>query len=297
MHLIEIKRRIEKYGPSLEFISEQLPNNTDYRFRASELKKLKNVLSNLEYIPFIQEEVEKLKETWIYRSDDDVQFLSANQNGQVQSLVYKIKTGLDYLYRVAEASTFDGSDNLLYIKLPELKSFEELSKVANDFKKGIEIPIRDESIQGDVNILTAEPGSIWLVVGLGSVMAIKLIAAICWAAAVIKKKNAEAKIFEAHAKTLDLKNEALSTIISAQKNQLNNILANEAEAIANKHYNNQDQSTIERLKLSINTIADLIERGSKILPSSSNEEIQKSFPDYNALNLIESSIKNLMEKN
>ena len=67
----------------------------------------------------------------------------------------------------------------------------------------------------------------------------------------------------------------------------------EAEAIALKHYDIKDPETIARLKLSLETTADLIDRGAKILPNSKDEDIKKSFPDYNKLALIESSIKQI----
>jgi gamma-glutamyl phosphate reductase len=105
---------------------------------------------------------------------------------------------------------------------------------------------------------------------------------------------AEAKVFEQHAKTLELKNDALDTLVEAQKKQISNILANEAEAIANNHFDHKEPETIERLKLSISTISDLIEKGAKIIPSSSDSDTTKLFPDYNSLSLIESSIKQLM---
>ena len=109
----------------------------------------------------------------------------------------------------------------------------------------------------------------------------------------IKKKRAEAKIFEQHTRTLELKNDAISLFLDAQKTQLNNILDAEANAIADKNYNHNDPETIERLKLSINTVSDLMDKGVKILPVNEDQEIQKQFPDYSKLNLIESSIKQI----
>lgn len=159
------------------------------------------------------------------------------------------------------------------------------------------MPINDSNTGGHVNILTAESGSIWLIVSLGAFTAVNLIAGICWAAAVIRKKNAEAKMFEAHAKTLELKNDALESLVDAQKQQLANMLTAESEAILSKFYDHKDPETLNRLKLSVSTVADLIDRGAKILPQSENDKIKSAFPDYNNLSLISSSIKQLKEGN
>jgi hypothetical protein len=180
------------------------------------------------------------------------------------------------------------------IKLPELNSFDTLSKISNELKKAIELPINDSGIEnGKTEIISAERGSIWLNIGLGTVAAVKLVASITWAATYIRKKKAEAKIFEEHAKTLELKNDALHSIVDAQKQQLNNILQAEALAIISEQYNHNDPETLKRLELSINTTADLIDRGVKILPTSENESVKELFPDYKNLNLIQSAIKQI----
>ncbi len=134
--------------------------------------------------------------------------------------------------------------------------------------------------------MSADEGSVIFYVALGSLAAIRLVAGICWSAGVLKKRNAEAKIFEEHARTLELKNEALEIFVNAQKLQMKNILDAEANALANNMYNHNDPETIERLKLSISTVSNLIDKGVSILPVSKDENIQKSFPDYANLNLI-----------
>lgn len=153
----------------------------------------------------------------------------------------------------------------------------------------------DSEIESDFEIKTAEPGSIWLMVGVGTTIAINLVGGIAWAAAVIKRKNAEAKIFEQHTRTLELMNDQIDLYVNAQKTQLDNILQSEAEAIASKHYSAKDPETIERLKLSISTVADLIDKGAKILPTSESDDVKQLFPEYGNLSMIESAIKKISE--
>lgn len=139
----------------------------------------------------------------------------------------------------------------------------------------------------------ADRGSIIFYVSLGAAAAVKLIGVICWSAAVIRRKRAEARILEEHAKTLQLKNESLRDLIEAQREQLRNITQGEAERIVRTHYDQNDPEAVERLKLSINSISELIDRGVTILPNGNDRETLKSFPDYSQLSLIESTIKQL----
>lgn len=53
---------------------------------------------------------------------------------------------------------------------------------------------------------------------------------------------------------------------------MDNILSFETDSIIAKHYDANEPEIKERLKLSINTMSDLIDRGAKILPSTNDTE-------------------------
>lgn len=297
MNFIEYHERIEQALPGLRLSTSYISGNQDFRYQASGLNMLRRSVNFVEDIPYLDREISVLKNSWLFQSTGDGQKINSTQNTEVDTALIALTIKLKTFMEIAETSKlFNGSDTIL-IRIPEINSFDNLHKYASDFKKAIEIPVLDESIGGNVTILGADEGSIIFYVSLGAVAAVKLVAGICWAAAVIKKKKAEANIFEQHAKTLELKNDALSVFVDAQKAQMKNILDAEATAIANKEYNHSEPETIERLKLSISTVADLIDKGVQILPISKEEDIQKSFPDYKNLNLIESTIKQLTQKN
>lgn len=293
MNFIEFHSTIEKNLPFLNFTTKYDNSNQDSPYLAIGLSDFRRALNNIEEIPYISEEINQFKNSEIFKSSRDEVRLTSSEDTHLKGASSRLKIKLNTFLEIAEQSKLFGSPDTLYIKIPEIGSFDDLSKYANDLKKAIELPITDEAINGKVEILSAEEGSIIFFISVGTIAAIKLVAGICWAAAVIKKKRAEAKIFEQHTKTLELKNEAISLFVDAQKTQLNNILQAEANAIASKHYKHNDPETIERLKLSINTVSDLIDRGVKILPVNEDQDIQKQFPDYSKLNLIESSIKQI----
>lgn len=294
MNLLEIYPELLAGLQSLKFETEYQTGKGDTPYSTSNLKALRNTIDKVSDITYIQKEIKQLKESWLYGTSLDKLSVSSTDSSLVERILEVIKNKLSVLKEIADSKNFGDREDILFIKFPEIVSFDDLSKISSDLKKSIEIPILHESL-GKVEIVAADNGSIIFYIGVGTLIAVKLVAAICWAAAVIRKKRAEAKIFEAHAKTLDLKNDSLANLIDAQQIQLRNILNAEAEAIASKTYNLSDPETIERLKLSINTTADLIERGAKILPVSNEQDIQLSFPDYSKLNLIESSIKQLQD--
>jgi len=281
-------------------LSETLPHlqlngtySADYKEKIFKGQKtLKKYIENLEEIELFSTEIDILKKSLVYSGKDEIQ-VANNEAENLMQAVVSLRNKVELILDIVHSSNFVGKEDLLFIKLPEFKSFEELSKYSRDLQKAIEIPILDDAINGEVNIIGADKGSVILYVTLGTIAAVKLVAGICWAAAVLRKKNAEAKAFEEHAKTLELKNDALSSLIDAQKQQLKNIAEAEATALANGLLNHNDPETVARLKLSMEIISNMIDKGAKIIPMTTDKEVQNSFPNYNELNLIESSIRQL----
>jgi DNA-binding TFAR19-related protein (PDSD5 family) len=294
MNIKETLEKVKKNVVNLNFNSIYGSGNTDKPYSGKNLISLKDAVKHLSDIPFLENQVKILNNSKLFDNYRDEDIFTSNDNTLIQNCVTELRIGLNFLLNYYYSSNINiNTDDVINIKFPEIENFEDLSRLSNELKRAIEIPINESNTGGKVNIITAENGSIWLVVSLGVFSAVNLIAGICWAAAVIRKKNAEAKMFEAHAKTLDLKNSSLETLVEAQKEQVNNILNAEAEAILSKYYDHKDPETLNRLKLSVSTIADLIDRGVKILPNSESENVKNIFPDYNNLNLITSSIKQL----
>ena len=294
---MSIKETIEKIKRNIKFLdfsSSYDSGNSATPYTAKNLVQLKDAINDLEDIEFLKPQIKKLKENKLFANYKDWDMFTSSDDSIIKSIVGELKIGLRFLLNYYyTTNTF--SDTVIQIKIPDIVSFDDLSRISNDLKRAIEITINDSNTEGHVEILTAESGSIWIIISVATISAVNLIAGICWSAAVIRRKNAEAKMIETNIKTLELKNDVITTLVEAQKTQWNNILTAEAEAIIAKHYNHNDPETVSRLKLSLTTVADLIDRGAKILPNTENEDVTKLFPDYNNLNLIASSIKQLKD--
>ena len=70
----------------------------------------------------------------------------------------------------------------------------------------------------------------------------------------------------------------------------------EARALYNESFEGDDNEQIERLKLSIKMLSNLIEKGAEIHPALNQpEQVSNLFPDMKKLNSLESRIKKLEE--
>jgi hypothetical protein len=189
MNLIEIKDIIKNNIIGIDYQSRYISttSNGPSQYEARNLNQLRRSLLNVSSIPYISREINSLKESWLFKSTNDVVQVESSEDTKVTGLVTRIKIGLEFLLRMLDENNYNEKSEIIYTKLPEIKTFEDLSRFSNDLKKSIEIPVL-ESEKGEVDIITAESGSIWLVVSLGTVSAVNLVAGICWAAAVIRKK-------------------------------------------------------------------------------------------------------------
>lgn len=291
-----ILRRIKNQLAEVDILADQSA------ISVKNSSEVRNALSNLIKIGLYTEVADSLLKSRLLRNRKVSTTTPIDSNNESSSKlrddVLSLKVNVDILLEALDSIFVPNvpSEDIIRIKLPQVTNFADLEKASSDFKKAIEIPVLHPKLEGKLEILSAEPGSIWLIVSLGSIAALKLVAGTIWAAAVIKKKKHEAKIFEEHAKTLNLKNEMLATLVQAQKEAINTETKKEASALSSEFSLEEDPEYLEKLKLSMNILGEFLERGAKFYPGlSSSEEVSNLFPKYDELDKIESRIKLLKE--
>lgn len=220
-------------------------------------------------------------------------------NENAQSISIETTTFADILQNLKELKTVAGllldllkktksfSDNSLLIKLPKLKTFEDLAKVANDFKLAIDIPLHE--IGEDVTLEKAEEGSIWLTI-VAAAAGLKLLSSLVSAGLRIAKANAEMKWHLEQSRTIGLKNDLIASIVEAQKKFIKQSIEDEAVSI----FSEKNPESLDKYKLSIDIIADLIDRGSQIQPGKIDDpDIRSAFPDFKETRMIAGADKRL----
>lgn len=293
MDLRNIKRIIEANIGNLSLKHQYVGGEpTIYEF--SGIQNTKKALHGLEEIEIFKDAIQQLKDSALYQTHTDKLKVAIEEFRKISETFDEVAYGCYYLQKVLDKSLSDISPNSISIKLPRIVDFDDMSKILLDLNKAITIPVVDKKINGKIKIEYVESGSIWLIVALGTPLAVGLIGSICWSSAVINKKRQEAKMFEEHVKTLELNNQNQKILIDAQQKQLGLLLDAEAKSIVNEYYKENNNEQIERLKLSIETLGKLILKGAEVHPAlNSPEEVKNLFPDFNKLNLIESKIKSI----
>ncbi|TVZ47444.1 hypothetical protein [Olleya sp. Hel_I_94] len=293
MKIKELKNIFSELVQELTFEYKENPNNVTL---FKQLVGLRKAMNKLETTGLLTDEVKEFRSSAIFTTNKDNISLNTSEARQ-------LKTKLDNLIRLVGSlnTSFkeiggEVNENSISIKLPEVTDFEDLSKFSSDFHKILNQAIVNDEINGQVRIDSVENGSIWLDVYLGSTAAVTLIGSLTWSAAVIYKKIKEGQLIEQHVKSLKIKNDSLKEIQEKQKQALDLMIEAEAQSLYNESFDGDNNEQIERLKLSVKMLSNLIEKGAEIHPALNQpEKVTNLFPDMKKLNSIESRIKKLEE--
>jgi len=228
-------------------------------------------------------------------SQDEIILTDAKEDTRLKKGLEVVRSGCHALLMILkELYDEKEDDSTIYVQMPKIKDLEDLSKKSKNLHNAISQSILDPSIKGTIKVRSYDIGSLWIIITVGSVMAVKLIGGLVWAAAVIRKKKMEFKTFEQHVKCLEIKTESMVDLKDAQKKQLEESLEAEAGNLAAQFYKSGNAEKTERLKYSIKLISDLMDKGVEIHPAlSASKEVGNMYPDYTNIRLIESRIHEL----
>lgn len=258
----------------------------------------------------LKKAVNLLSDTGLFQKQIDEVFLhtiyvnsitdSAQATHQETKLLVKDIDSLRYdvsiILSAIEQQIPDEDSDSINIKMPkEVNDLASLSKVCVEFDKIFNQLFVNDTINGQQKIVSVENGSIWINLLIGNA-ATRLIGKVTWAAAVIFNKITEVRANQEFNRGLKLKNDALDEIIKLHKLHIDQLIAAEAELIANEEFaNNVDKNEyIQRLKMSIKELSDLIFRGAEIRPAiSAPEQVSNLFPEFPKLIGVSSKIKEI----
>lgn len=259
----------------------------------SGLQTTRQVLNDIETLNIFETVIASLKNTVILTSSDDSMNVQRDEAQNIVNLLTLLKTLILNFLDVLKKSVPEENVDSINIKLPPINDFDELSKVSREIHLGLTQVIINEEINGQTKIVSVENGSIWLNVLVGAT-AVTVIASLVWSSAVIYKKILEGKLLAEHIRGLKVKNESLEDILKAQKADTDLMIQAEAEYISSEHFSENLPENIERIKKSITTFANLIEKGAEIHPALiAPENVSNLFPDPSKMVGLESKIKRL----
>lgn len=265
-------------------------------YRLKGLEKLRIGLSLVQMTSLFKNEYEKLRLSSIFGTAYDEVSVSHSEYSIISEAIRTLTNSIDIALETIGISipSQNYNENVIYVKLPIINDFDDLSGVIDKLKKAIQIPSTLPGIEDQIIISNFDSGSKWFELVCKSSITACFIGSLAWSGAVIYKKYQEAKLAEQHFKNAQLGTEYFEALVAANEKQLNLLIETEAKLLQNEYLKDDDNENLERLKLSVKTMSELIEKGTEIQPALlAPENVSNLFPDYSNIMMIESKQKQI----
>jgi hypothetical protein len=266
----------------------------------SNLHGFKKFLASVDNIPALASQVSFLKNSWAYATQQNqLQFPNTDASYHTivhaaSDLIRSARVLKETLHHVGLSET----EECISVKLSNDSGLRNVSDTLTSLNKAIAQVIAESPISGEVVVRGWEIGSLWIVLYLGTIAAVKLVADLVRAALIVRQEKLKGDWIEQQISGYQIKNDLVDNLASAVNAHLKHLVESESRAIEDKTFDTHDNERQERLKESIRILADLTYKGIQIYPSlDAPPEIREIFPDPNAFGTVLSTIQQLENSN
>jgi hypothetical protein len=277
-----------------KFIVPTINNNI-----ISNYVELRDSVIRLEKIPFFNNEIVRLKKFGGLFIDSNLSFvLFGDPINEFRDALFAYKSKIELVIDLLNYLIREEEDNTIVIKAPDSSEFSEHINFLDSTYISISQIVINDKINGKVELTRYEIGSSWIIVGLGSLLAIQVVASAFWAAAVIRKKWYESEIIKQQVEAIKIKNDAQKALLDGLEKDIQLSIELEAKNIVDQYDLDKGPEYLERMKMSIKMQAELIKNGTVIYPELIRSETANTlFPDLVNLRNIESRVKQITSSN
>jgi hypothetical protein len=294
-------RQIQQLLDAVDFLAQRPLYDTDGQGqpRLGNLISFKELLATLKDIPGLKGPILSLLDSPLYGTTQNVVTVSGKVFPAIQGAADQVVLGGSALKELLPSVVGEMDNGLsIAVKLPEPADLQDLTGVLEDLEQAITQVVVNPTIEGQVKVSGWEKGSYWIDIYLGSAAAVYLIGGLAWSAAVVFKKIQEGRIFMQYVRGLETKDRMLENFEAAQGEFVARLIDLEARGVEDRNFKEHDNERVERLKNTIRTFSDLMQRGAEIHPAlNAPEEIGNAFPPMGKLSELVSQVKLLESGN
>lgn len=290
MQINTISDYLDKISRLITFQHER---NQDFKtYSVSGLNNLREALALMKDVGLFPHQTDALRNSSWFDNYVDQMSLSSEEHAQILRFINYYNNASDGIKHFANLIIPNDQELVLNIYLPNNYSFSDLESVSNDLKKCIELPALD--VGGSANVISAQPGSIWLVVAFTTRAAISIVGKIIEIATRANIEIQKGKIFAQYAEGLKLDNEVKKSIMEAQKVFIDGIVEDKIDEAKENLDTENDITKVARLKLAVTKMSELLRKEIKFLPSPKLDlDIQNSFPKEETIDVVNEELKRL----
>jgi len=249
------------------------------------LAAFKNAVAGLEPVPPLQPVIAELKQSAIYSTTQDSVVLPSS--GAAENLAQSgnaLLFGSVTLKRALEAMLPTPNPNTVFVTMPADHSLRAITEVMQRLVSALEPLVLEKEIDGRLEIVNWEIGSLIFHLCLGSIPAVYALGRLLKSAAAAYHQMQMGRLVGQQVQQLKIKNETLQDVQSAQAILLKDLIDREALAADKELFKEDNGERLARVRFAIKTLAELLDQGTRIAPALEMPKEQKSsFPDPDLL--------------
>lgn len=222
---------------------------------------------------------------------------SAGYASLFKSLALSFAEQVEGINALSKARVGQQAETSVFVKLPSSDSLAHITDFLGRLDKALSQLIYHPKVNGKFSVRSWETGSLWLEIFFPAASLLTLVAAVGWAAAVIRRKIIEGDAVGEHVRHLKLNNDARQQLVAAQEQLINGALEIEAMNIIDQYLDGDpDPETLPRIVHVIREFNEMIARGAEIHPAlAAPEDVKNLFPPLASLLTLQSKVPELAQ--
>jgi hypothetical protein len=265
------------------------------------LNAFRNVVNRLAGVPPLARFANAIQSSPIFRNPADQFQTDPNAVAQLRQQSEALFAAAVTLKEILAGTVPEVPPETVVITLPSQKDLTTTTDFLQQFQKALAPLVFEPSIDGKIEVLHWQSGSLLVFIFVGTMAAISMIARTLQAAAIayqeVQKGRATAAhvdLLKEHVKQEQIKSALASTIAEAQQERIKAVVDQQSRAVELEIFNNNENERLERIKHSVRTLADLFEQGATISPALTLPQAEQAkFPDVDHLLAVTPPIKQL----
>jgi len=269
-------------------------------YSGTNLDGLRATLDIVEKIPVLKRYADAANATSLSRRPGDTLEFTNEDFSKLYTATSTVSTLVPTLISALNELNGNEKPYTIYIKLPDTNDLVSAAQTLVEINKIISQVINHPSIGGHLTLTSWQNGSLWIELAVGSSLAVHTIGKLVNSAALAYREILKNRYLEEQVNAVAVRAASMEDLRVALQKNLQLLIDAEARQLyngyiaGNKEDAGNENDQIERIKYSIKTLSELLDKGAEIHPSLlAPQEEQKLFPDMKALPKLLSDIKQL----
>jgi hypothetical protein len=258
-----------------------------------------NAINEIAYLGFLDEELSKLQDlSTIYydRSLEDRIQINSSTFNRFKNIIDDIHQKCVTVYKALNIAIPNQEEYSVSVKLPNYTELDRLPDFFEKLDKSLSQALVNKHFNGKITIEAFDSGSLWVVLSVGSHLALSFLGRITEIAVKISTLILDIKKEKLHFQQIKTSQNFLKEYNEIQMQRLKTVTQKEAEALANDA-DITDPEYISQLQYAIKEISNLITEGTQFKPNEvTSPEETKHFPDYTQVTRLVESHNKLLEQ-